>query len=96
MFLNTETEAAGIAEVSPQELILLDLEPTLQKLHCLLASHRHVTRYLLVTPDPERPNGVPSCYTLFNHKPIKSQIEEREKRGLRMVLYPWRRQGFGH
>lgn len=81
MLLNTESEAASIAEVSPQKLVLLDLEATLQKLHCLLASHRHVARNLLITPNPERPNGVPSCYVQSITKPInqiKTEEEERE------------------
>ena len=81
MLLNTESKAASIAEVSPQKLVLLDLEPTLQKLHCLLASHRHVARNLLITPNPERPNRVPSCYIQSQNQSIKSRIHKsRQKR----------------
>lgn len=76
MLLNTESEAASIAEVSPQKLVLLDLEATLQKLHCLLASHRDVARNLLITPNPERPNRVPSC---SNHE-FTNQDRRRERR----------------
>ena len=94
MLLNTESEAASIAEVSPQKLVFLDLEATLQKLHCLLASHRHVARNLLITPNPERPNRVPSCYIQSQNQSIKSRIhksrqkKERERereKGLRIV-----------
>lgn len=76
MLLNTETEAASIAEVSPQKLVLLDLEATLQKLHCLLASHRDVARNLLITPNPERPNRVPSCYIQSQNQSINQSNHE--------------------
>lgn len=58
VLLNTEAEAAGIAEVTPQELVLLDLQTALQKLHCLVSSNRNVTGNLLVTPDSEWPHSV--------------------------------------
>ena len=102
VLLNTESEAASIAEVSPQKLVFLDLEPTLQKLHCLLASHRHVARNLLITPNPERPNRVPSCYIQSQNQSIKSRIHksrqkrEREREGIENRWYLLRRQGFGH
>lgn len=76
MLLNTESEAASIAEVSPQKLVLLDLEATLQKLHCLLASHRDVARNLLITPNPERPNRVPSCYIQSQNQSINQSNHE--------------------
>ena len=60
MLLDAEAKAASVAEVPPQELVFLDLQAALNKLHCLLAPHRHVTSNLLVTPDPERPNRVAS------------------------------------
>ncbi|BAS77817.1 Os02g0235701, partial [Oryza sativa Japonica Group] len=61
VLLDTEAEASGVTEVPPEQLVLLDLEPALQQLHRLLPSHRHVARDLLVTPDSERPHGVPRC-----------------------------------
>lgn len=61
MFLNTETKASGVAEVPAQQLVFLDLQSTLQKLHCLIAADSHVAGNLLVTPDPEGPHSVPSC-----------------------------------
>ena len=99
VLLNTESEAASIAEVSPQKLVFLDLEPTLQKLHCLLASHRHVARNLLITPNPERPNRVPSCYIQSQNQSIKSRIHksrqkrERERRDWESLI-PLEKTGF--
>ena len=53
VLLDTEPEASGLAEVPPQQLVLLDLEATLQKLHGLLAPDGDVARDLLVTTDTE-------------------------------------------
>lgn len=61
MLLDTESETASVTEVPPQELVLLDLQATLEKLHCLVSPHSHVASNLLITPDPKRSNGVPSC-----------------------------------
>lgn len=98
VLLNTESEAASIAEVSPQKLVLLDLEATLQKLHCLLASHRDVARNLLITPNPERPNRVPSCYIQSQNQSINQSIKSRihKSRQKKREKYLWRRRGFGH
>lgn len=60
MLLNTESEATGVTEISSQELVLLHLQAALEKLHRLLASDGHVAGDLLVAPDPERTNRVPS------------------------------------
>lgn len=100
VLLNTESEAASIAEVSPQKLVLLDLEATLQKLHCLLASHRDVARNLLITPNPERPNRVPSCYIQSQNQSINqsnheftSQDRSRERRQWESLV-PLEKTGF--
>ena len=61
VLLDTKPEAAGLTEVPPQQLVLLDLQATLQQLHRLLSPHRHVARNLLITPNAERPHSVPRC-----------------------------------
>jgi hypothetical protein len=71
VLLDTEAEASGVTEVPPEQLVLLDLEPALQQLHRLLPSHRHVARDLLVTPDSERPHGVPR---LGEHRGLPAEL----------------------
>jgi hypothetical protein len=63
VLLDAETKAPGVAEVPPEQLVLLDLEAALKQLHGLLAPHRDVAGDLLVTPDAERPHRVPRCKT---------------------------------
>ena len=63
MLLDAESEAPGVAEVPPEQLVLLDLEAALKQLHGLLAPHGDVAGDLLVTPDAERPHRVPRCKT---------------------------------
>ena len=61
VLLDTKPEAAGLTEVPPQQLVLLDLQATLQQLHRLLSPHCHVARNLLITPNSKRPHSVPRC-----------------------------------
>merc|ERR1719247_2004497 len=55
---DTEAKVARRREVLLAQLVLLDLEATLQNLLRLLAAHRHMARDLLVTPDAEGTHGV--------------------------------------
>ena len=55
---DTETEVAGVGEVSSAELVLLDLETTLDDLLGLGASDGDVASDLLVTSDTETSEGV--------------------------------------
>lgn len=61
VLLNAKSQAADVAEVPPEQFILLHLQATLQKLHRLVPSHCHMTRDLLVPPNPKRTHSVPSC-----------------------------------
>ena len=63
MLLDAESEAPGVAEVPPEQLVLLDLEAALKQLHGLLAPDSDVAGDLLVAPDAERPHRVPRCKT---------------------------------
>lgn len=58
MLLDSEPEAPAFTEVAPQQLVLLDLEATLQQLQGLLPPHRHIACNLLITTDAERPHSV--------------------------------------
>jgi hypothetical protein len=55
---DTETEVAGLAEVALAELVLLDLEATLEDLLGLGAADGDVDSDLLVPPDTEGTDGV--------------------------------------
>jgi hypothetical protein len=56
---DTEAEVAGLAEVALAELVLLDLEATLEDLLSLGAADGDVDRDLFVTANAERADGVP-------------------------------------
>jgi len=58
VFRDAEAEVAGLAEVLAAELVLLDLEATLEDLFGLGASHGDVDGDLFVTTDAERSDGV--------------------------------------
>ena len=60
MLIHTETKVAGLGEVALAELILLDLETTLEDLLSLWASDGNVASDLLVTTDTESTDGVAS------------------------------------
>jgi len=55
---DTETEVAGLGEVALAELVLLDLEATLENLLSLGASDGDVDSNLFVTSDTESSDGV--------------------------------------
>ena len=55
---DTESEVAGLAEVALAELVLLDLEATLEDLLGLSATDGDVDGDLLVTADTEGTDGV--------------------------------------
>lgn len=55
---DTETEVAGLAEVALAQLVLLDLEATLENLLGLGATDGDVDRDLFVTTDTEGTDGV--------------------------------------
>lgn len=55
---DTEAEVAGLAEVALAELVLLDLEATLENLLGLGATDSDVDRDLFVTTDTEGTDGV--------------------------------------
>lgn len=61
MLLDTKAKASGVAEVPPEQLVLLHLQATLQQLHRLLTPNSNIARDLLITPDTERPDSVPRC-----------------------------------
>lgn len=58
VLLDTEAKVAGLGEVPAAELVLLDLEATLEDLLSLGAADSDVHRDLLVTTDAERADGV--------------------------------------
>ena len=58
MLGDTETEVAGLGEVALAELVLLDLEATLEDLLGLGATDGDVNGDLLVTADTEGTDGV--------------------------------------
>lgn len=55
---DTESEVSRLGEVLLPQLVLLDLESTLEDLLCLGATDGNVHRNLLVTSDSERPDRV--------------------------------------
>lgn len=55
---DTETEVSGLREVTAAELVLLDLEATLENLLSLGATDGNVDGDLLVTADTEGTDGV--------------------------------------
>lgn len=55
---DSETEVTGLREVALAELVLLDLEATLEDLLSLWATDSDVDRDLLVTADTEGTDGV--------------------------------------
>lgn len=61
VLLYAKTKASRFTEVAAQQLVLLDLQATLQELHRFLATDRHVAGNLFITPDSEGPNSVPCC-----------------------------------
>ena len=58
VLLDTEAEVASLGEVALAELVLLDLETTLDDLLCLGATDGDVNGDLLVTADTEGTDGV--------------------------------------
>ena len=58
---DTEAEVARLAEVALPQLVLLDLEATLEDLLCFWAADGDVDGDLLVTADTEGSDGV-SCF----------------------------------
>ena len=58
VFIDTESEVSGGAEVSTFELVLLDLESTLENFHRLVSSDGDVRSDLLVTTDTEATKSV--------------------------------------
>lgn len=58
VFADTEAEVAGLAEVALPQLVLLDLEATLENLLGLGATDGDVHGDLLVSPDTEGTDGV--------------------------------------
>ena len=58
VLVDAEAEVAGLGEVLLEELVLLDLEATLEDLHGLLSADGDVARDLLVTADAEGTEGV--------------------------------------
>ena len=61
VLLNTETEVTSFREVAAAELILLDLQPTLQNFLSLGATDGDVNGDFFVTADTERAHGV-ACF----------------------------------
>jgi hypothetical protein len=61
MILNTKAKTTGITEVSPQQFIFLDLQTTLQKLHCLVASNSDVASNLFIPSITKGMDSVLSC-----------------------------------
>ena len=59
VLVDAEAEVSGVGEVLLEELVLLDLEATLNDLHSLLSADSDVNGDLLVTADAEGPEGVP-------------------------------------
>ena len=74
MLLYTKTKTASIAEVSPQQLVLLHLQSTLQELHRLVTPDRDITSNLFVTPDPKGPHSVSCCRDVNN---VKNHEQDR-------------------
>lgn len=58
MFADTETEVTGLGEVLLSQLVLLDLEATLENLLSLGATDGNVDGDLFVTTDTEGTDGV--------------------------------------
>jgi len=58
VLLDAKAKVASLTKVAPPQLVLLDLESTLQDLLRLRPTNRHVHRDLLVTTDAERPHSV--------------------------------------
>mmetsp|Transcript_31827 Transcript_31827/g.102821 ORF Transcript_31827/g.102821 Transcript_31827/m.102821 type:complete len:218 (+) Transcript_31827:386-1039(+) len=56
---DAEAKVSGVGEVGLAQLVLLDLEATLQQLLSLLTTNGHVARNLLIPPDAERAHGEP-------------------------------------
>ena len=58
VFLNTEAESASLGEVALLQLVLLDLEATVEDLLSLGAADGAVARDFFVTSDTEGTDGV--------------------------------------
>ena len=58
MLVDAEAKVAGLGEVPLEELVLLDLEATLEDLHGLLSADGDVDGDLLVTANAEGTEGV--------------------------------------
>lgn len=58
VLLNTKAKASSVTEVPSQQLVLLNLQPTFQKLHRLLTSNGDIASNLLITPDSKRSYSV--------------------------------------
>jgi len=93
VLLNAEAEAASVAEVSPEQLVLLHLQTTFQKLHGLVTSHRYIAGDLLVSSNPKGTHSVPCCNgqsinsskprnQRFNNCKIRTMIIPLEKTGV--------------
>lgn len=61
MLLDTKAKTPSITEVLAQQLVFLDLQSTLQQLHCFVTSHSNIASYLLITPDSKRSYSIPCC-----------------------------------
>ncbi|GER40383.1 phenylalanine--tRNA ligase beta subunit [Striga asiatica] len=61
VFLDSETKTASITEIPSQQLIFLDLQATLQELHCLVTSDSDIASNFFITSDPKGTYSVPCC-----------------------------------
>ena len=76
MLLNTKAEATSITEIPSEKFIFLNLQTTLQKLHCLVTSDSDIACNLLISSNPKGTNSVPCCQNQAEEKqflPIKSE-----------------------
>ncbi len=60
VFLDAEAKVACVGKISLSQLVFTYLQASFQDLFSLCTSDRAVTSDLLVSPDAERANGVPS------------------------------------
>ena len=81
VLLDTETEVAGLGEVLAAQLVLLDLQPTLQNFFGLGATDGNVHSDLLVTTDTEGTDsvaGLACSYPISSSSSLSSNISFRE------------------
>ena len=107
VLLDTETEASRFTEIAAQQLVLLNLQSTLQELHGFLTTDSHVAGNLLITPDTEGTDSVPCCKTqnqTSHYSPlITISVTNKSPKitfsiGLPQTYntHPWKTQGTGH